>query len=313
MQNTNSNANIYTSNENNKQSQIKTEQNINQNRNEKGSLPELNQSINNFNNEETNVENLLKLIKDQTSELKKNKKRLEKLEEAFKKTNNDLKLINSDKTSFESFLKIIFPKEMHVKVIRIENGSYNSSELSKFWLVCESKNQNEFQKILNQLKNENSDYTEKNKKLQIEFDNKIKELKKIKNDFDFLSKEYAENKDKYQEKFSKYNVLECEKNFLMTLVDEKNNVIESLRALEVENAELKAKSLLDNISSVNPVRNKGNSNVKSNSQINDAVNENENKEIKKNKIGDLNSNTSSFAFSRSNNFLKICKLFNNFC
>ena len=285
MQNTNSNANIYTSNENNKQSQIKTEQNINQNRNEKGSLPELNQSINNFNNEETNVENLLKLIKDQTSELKKNKKRLEKLEEAFKKTNNDLKLINTDKTSFESFLKIIFPKEMHVKVIRIENGSYNSSELSKFWLVCESKNQNEFQKILNQLKNENSDYTEKNKKLQIEFDNKIKELKKIKNDFDVLSKEYAENKDKYQEKFSKYNVLECEKNFLMTLVDEKNNVIESLRALEVENAELKAKSLLDNISSGNSVRNKGNSIVKSNIQINDAVNENENKEIKKNKIG----------------------------
>lgn len=321
----NSNSGDLEANKNNPNDKIKKD--------EKASIQAetLKQSNSNFNNEETNVENLLKLIKDQTNELKKNKKRLEKLEEAFKKTSADLKLATSDKTNLESFMKVIFPKEMHEKVLRGESGYYNSSELSKFWLVCESKNQNEFQKILNQLKNENTDFSEKNKNLLSELDSKVKELKKMKSDFAVVSKEYADNKEKFQDTFAKYNVMESEKNYLMNLVDEKNCEIQSLRALEIENAELKAKSLLENINS-----SLGNSSGKNNGSLfinkdrlnssNSAVSDkNGGNVINNNEGGNENGSfsesanrktfgskgVSGFANSRSVNMLKICKDF--FC
>src|SRR5690349_6095180 len=103
--------------------------------------------------DDTNVENLLSLIKEQTKEIKINKKKLEKLEEKFIKTNADLKNILNDKTNIECFLKTLFPKEMHENIIKAEYGLYDSAELSKMFLVCESKKQNEFQQILNKYKN----------------------------------------------------------------------------------------------------------------------------------------------------------------
>ena len=222
---------------------IEKSSNINSNTN----LSELNPNSANLNNEESNVENLLKLIKDQTSELKKNKKRLEKLEEKFIKTSADLKSVLSDKLNIENFLKIIFPKEMHENILKNDYGYYDTSELSKLWLVCESKNQNVFQKILNQYKNENNELSDKNKAFLIELDNKTKDMKKLRTSYEDLTNDYNESFSKFNETFSKYDLVESEKNYLLSLVDEKNKEIEELRALEIENAELKAKRLLDNI------------------------------------------------------------------
>ncbi len=337
---TDTDANITDLSSNSNINQAQQKQNTNDpSKNEKQLKPEKNQSSealeanSNFSNEETNVENLLKLIKDQTSELRKNKKRLEKLEEAFKKTSTDLKLATLDKTSLESFIKLIFPKEMHDKVFSSENGSYSSSELSKFWLVCESKNQYEFQKILNKLKSENADFTDKNKNLQIELESKLKELKKVQNDFELVRGEYADNKKKFQDMFSKYNVIESEKLYLMSLVDEKNNEIECLRSLEVENAELKAKTLLENINFGISKKNNGNgakdhmsggavcnnsSNSYINSNNNEADKENRNLDyqavakIKKfDELGSIGAN--NFMNCRRTNMLKICKILFLYC
>lgn len=264
---------------------IEKSSNINPNTN----LCELNPNSANLNNEESNVENLLKLIKDQTSELKKNKKRLEKLEEKFIKTNADLKSVLSDKLNIENFLKIIFPKEMHENILKNDYGFYDTSELSKLWLVCESKNQNVFQKILNQYKNENSELSEKNKVFLIELDNKAKEMKKLRTSYEDLTNDYNENFSKFNETFSKYDLVESEKNYLLSLVDEKNKEIEELRALEIENAELKAKRLLDNIDYNNIEMSNKNSYKKENkkseennisNKINEFVNFNSNNKIK---------------------------------
>lgn len=269
------------------------------------SISSINNSLNNnnnMNNEESDRENMIKLIKDQSSELKKNKKRLEKLEEKYIKTSADFKSILADKMSIENFLKIIFPKEMHENIIKAEYGLYDSSELSKFWLVCESKNQNEFQKILNQLKNENLDYVEKNKNFQIELENKIKEIKILKQSYDNLNKEFTENYSKFSETFSKYETIESEKNFLLTLVDEKNKEIEELRGLEIENAELKAKNLLENMNyNINNNENNFSSKDYSNNISNNYEEKFKNFGTRKlNKISD----------NENNNALKICKEFN---
>ena len=148
-------------------------------------------NTNNLNNEENNSENLLRIIKEQTADLKKKNKKLEKLEEIFIKNNTDLKNILSDKTNIENFLKIIFPKDMHENIIKQEYGLYETNDLTKLWLVCESKNQTEFQKILQQNKIENSDLTEKNKNFEKilvqkteEFLQCNTELEKIKMEFD---------------------------------------------------------------------------------------------------------------------------------
>jgi len=307
MQNTHLISNINLMSENNDQNNLKVEEKFCNNN--KANILEQN-STNNFNNEDTNVENLLKLIKDQTNELKKNKKRLEKLEEAFKKTSSDLKLAFADRISLENFLKIIFPKDMHEMVIKLDYGSYNSSDLSKFWLVCESKNQNEFQKILNQLKNENVDFTEKLKNLQYELEIKNKELKSVKNSYEKLRCEYDEKNEKFNETFSKYDIIESEKHFLMNLMEEKNKEIESLRYLEVENAELKAKSLLQNIDSGIFVKNNGISinTINNKNNINEAL-INDNKESIINKENGNNKNRlGEFSYNIKNkNILKISK------
>jgi hypothetical protein len=198
-------------------------------------------------NEETNVENLLSLIKDQTKELKINKKRLEKLEEKYIKTNADLKNVLNDKTNIENFLKTIFPKEMHDGLIKSEYGLYDQAELGKLFLVCESKKQNEFAQILNKYKNENLDLSEKNKYLSRELEAKTNELNEIKKNQSSNIDQLNFYQNNYNDVMKKLESLENEKNYLMKIIDEKNEEIENLISLEVENAELKAKSLLDNL------------------------------------------------------------------
>jgi hypothetical protein len=210
-------------------------------------------------NDETNVENLLSLIKDQTKELKINKKRLEKLEEKFIKTNADLKNVLNDKTNIENFLKTIFAKEMHDGLIKSEYGLYDQAELGKLFLVCESKKQNEFAQILNKYKNENIDLSDKNKILSKELEAKTNELIEFKKSQSVNLDQLNFYQNNFNEVMKKLDSLENEKNYLMKIIDEKNEEIENLISLEVENAELKAKNLLDNLDSGNTYSDKKNS------------------------------------------------------
>jgi hypothetical protein len=196
-------------------------------------------------NADTNVETLLKLIKDQTKEIKINKRRLEKLEEKYVKINTDLKNVLNDKNNIENFLRTIFPKEIQDTIIKTEYGLYDTNELSKMWIVVESKNQNEFHKILNQMKNENADYQEKIKVFKSELEQKTNELKTIKSTYNTNVEQLSFYSGTYNDIVKKNEELENEKVYLMRVLDEKNKEIENLIALEIENAELRAKSLLE--------------------------------------------------------------------
>jgi hypothetical protein len=220
---------------------------------------------------EPNVENLLSLIREQTKEIKINKKKLEKLEEKFIKTNADFKNILNDKSNIEIFLKSIFPKEMHDNIIKIEYGLYDSVELSKMHLVCEAKKQNEFQQVLNKIKNENLEFSDKIKHLTKELESKSTELAaNLKNNLTNMDQLNFYQKN-YGEIVKKLEFCENEKNYLMKMIDEKNLEIESLIALEIENAELKAKKLLDNLEMG------GNRNVKEGSKNQNNLNNTNNK------------------------------------
>ena len=191
-------------------------------------------------------------MKEQNKEIKRNKKLLEKVEEKYIKVNTDFKNVLNDKTNIETFLKNVFPKDMHDKVIKEDYGTYEAAELSKLWLILENKNQSEFQNILSKLKAENSELVENNKKL-------TQQLEEIQNEFEKYKNEQKENSDNlnhYMTGFEEYKTkaekLENEKNYLMKVLDEKNAEIEVLNSLELENAELKAKSLLNNFDLSNP-------------------------------------------------------------
>ena len=205
---------------------------------------------NNNNNEVTDTQKLLQLMKEQNKELKISKKKLEKLEEKFIQVNTDLKNVVSDKTNIEVFLKEIFPKDIAEKVIKKEYGTYETAELTKLWLISESQNQNEYTNILSKLKAEISELNANNKILQLNLDNITQEYN-----------DYKENNKENEEKFKdglneledlrvKVVNLDNEKQYLMKVIDEKNNEIEVLNNLELENAELKAKSLLNNFDSL---------------------------------------------------------------
>ena len=191
-------------------------------------------------------------MKEQNKEIKRNKKLLEKVEEKYIKVNTDFKNVLNDKTNIETFLKNVFPKDMHDKVIKEDYGTYEAAELSKLWLILENKNQSEFQNILSKLKAENSELVENNKKI-------TQQLEEIQNEFEKYKNEQKENSDNlnhYMTGFEEYKTkaekLENEKNYLMKVLDEKNAEIEVLNSLELENAELKAKSLLNNFDISNP-------------------------------------------------------------
>jgi hypothetical protein len=181
--------------------------------------------------------------------LKFEKKKLERLEENFSKKSTELKNITKDKNNIENFLKTIFPKEMHDTVIKTEAGMYDSNELGKMWLVCDSKNQNEFSKILEQVKSENRELKENISKLTKELQNMTNEYANFKKTHSTSMEQLSYYSNNYSDLVKKSESLEVEKNYLMKLLEEKNSEIESLIALEVENAELKAKSLLATLDS----------------------------------------------------------------
>ena len=116
------------------------------------------------------------------------KKLLEKVEEKYIKVNTDFKNVLNDKTNIETFLKNVFPKDMHDKVIKEDYGTYEAAELSKLWLILENKNQSEFQNILSKLKAENSELVENNKKI-------TQQLEEIQNEFEKYKNEQKENSD----------------------------------------------------------------------------------------------------------------------
>lgn len=193
-------------------------------------------------------------MKEQNKEIKRNKKLLEKVEEKYIKVNTDFKNVLNDKTNIETFLKNVFPKDMHDKVIKEDYGTYETAELSKLWLILENKNQSEFQNILSKLKAENTELVENNKKM-------TQQLEEIQNEFEKYKNEQKENSDNlnhymtgFEEYKSKAEKLENEKSYLMKVLDEKNAEIEVLNSLELENAELKAKSLLNNFDLSNPIK-----------------------------------------------------------
>jgi hypothetical protein len=191
----------------------------------------------------TSVESLVNFIKEQTKELRLTKKKLEKLEEKFVKTNTDLKNTTKDKQNIENFFKTIFPKEMHEGLFKTDNGLYETSELNKMWLICENKNQSEFHKILNQLKKENSDLNEKVKNLLKENETRTQEVNRFKAKNEEMNS-FIEN---FSEMTKKIENLEIEKQYLMGIISQKDEELQNFSQLELEMAELKAKAFLEDL------------------------------------------------------------------
>ena len=197
----------------------------------------------------TDTQKVVQLMKEQNKELKLNKKKLEKLEEKFIQVNTDLKNIINDKANIEEFISNIFPKDMLEQVIKKEYGTYDKSELSKLWLIAESKNQSEYNNILTKLKSEINELNLKNKELTINYTQIYQEFEEYKKNNlesnERMEKLLSENRDLSEKLENAMN----EKDYLMRTLEEKNQEIQSLSNLELEFAELKAKTLLNTINS----------------------------------------------------------------
>ena len=247
---------------------------------------------NNNNNEVTDTQKLLQLMKVQNKELKISKKKLEKLEEKFIQVNTDLKNVVSDKTNIEVFLKEIFPKDMAEKVIKKEYGTYETAELTKLWLISESQNQNEYTNILSKLKGEINDLNASNKVLQLNLDNITQEYNEYKENNKENEEKLKEGLNELEDLRIKVVNLDNEKQYLMKVIDEKNNEIEVLNNLELENAELKAKSLLNNFDSIMSDSNSNNDPFNFLNNTNSNKQNNTNEQIKNQiKIESLNMGT----------------------
>ena len=220
---------------------------MDQNKANKSSTNVQNNNSNNNQIDFTDPQKVLQLMKEQNKELKLSKKKLEKLEEKFIQVNTDLKNIINDKANIENFISNIFPKDMLSQVIKKEYGTYDKSELSKLWLVAESKNQSEYNNILTKLKSEINELNIKNKELTINYNQISQEFEEFKKNnseaSDKLEKLINENKE-LTEKLENSN---NEKDYLIKTLEEKNQEIQSLSNLELEYAELKAKTLLNTI------------------------------------------------------------------
>ena len=209
------------------------------------------QNNNSINNQVdfTDTQKVVQLMKEQNKELKLNKKKLEKLEEKFIQVNTDLKNIINDKANIEEFISNIFPKDMLEQVIKKEYGTYDKSELSKLWLIAESKNQSEYNNILTKLKSEINELNLKNKELTINYTQIYQEFEEYKKNNlesnERMEKLLSENRDLSEKLENAMN----EKDYLMRTLEEKNQEIQSLSNLELEFAELKAKTLLNTINS----------------------------------------------------------------
>ena len=199
---------------------------------------------NNNKSEITDTQKLLQLMKDQNKELKISKKKLEKLEEKFIQVNTDLKNVVNDKTNIEVFLKEIFPKDITDKVIKKEYGTYETAELTKLWLISESQNKNEYTNILSKLKGEINELNSNNKELKLNLENITQEYNEYKESNKENEIKFKEGLNELEELRIKVMNYDNEKQYLMKVIDEKNNEIEVLNNLELENAELKAKSLI---------------------------------------------------------------------
>ena len=208
---------------------------------------------NNNKSEITDTQKLLQLMKDQNKELKISKKKLEKLEEKFIKVNTDLKNVVNDKINIEVFLKEIFPKDITDKVIKKEYGTYETAELTKLWLISESQNKNEYTNILSKLKGEINELNSNNKELKLNLENITQEYNEYKESNKENEIKFKEGLNELEELRIKVMNYDNEKQYLMKVIDEKNNEIEVLNNLELENAELKAKSLLNNFDTLTPV------------------------------------------------------------
>ena len=248
---------------------------------------------NNSNSEITDTQKLLQLMKDQNKELKISKKKLEKLEEKFIQVNTDLKNVVNDKTNIELFLKEIFPKDIADKVIKKEYGTYETAELTKLWLISESQNQNEYTNILSKLKSEINELKSNNKELQLNLDNVNLEYNEYKENNKENEEKLKEGLNELEDLRIKVVNLDNEKQYLMKVIDEKNNEIEVLNNLELENAELKAKSLLNNFDTLTPDLNSNNNDIFNYSNSNNSKKQNNQNDNSKNqiKIENLNMGT----------------------
>ena len=164
---------------------------MDQNKANKSSTNVQNNNSNNNQIDFTDPQKVLQLMKEQNKELKLSKKKLEKLEEKFIQVNTDLKNIINDKANIENFISNIFPKDMLSQVIKQEYGTYDKSELSKLWLVAESKNQSEYNNILTKLKSEINELNIKNKELTINYN-------QISQEFEEFKKNNSEASDKLE-------------------------------------------------------------------------------------------------------------------
>jgi len=243
----------------------------------------------------TDTQKVLQLMKDQNKELKLNKKKLEKLEEKFIQVNSDLKNVLNDRNNIEIFLKKIFPENQHSNLIKKDYGTYESSELSKLWIIAESQHQNEYSSILSKLKNEINELNIKNSDLEKNLKIKSEEYSNFKNNYQDNSEKLNNYEIEIEDLKEKVLNMENEKNYLMKVLDEKNKEIEVLNNLELENAELKAKNLLDNFDSPTV------SNINEKKFDFDNIKNNNNNENEKNINNNTNNNIINIKIDNLNN------------
>jgi chromosome segregation ATPase len=192
-------------------------------------------------NNSTDPQETINSLKDK---LNKANKKNQKLEEGYIKLHSELKNLKNDKVQIETFLKIIFPKETHERAIHSESGLYEADELQKNWLISETQKENQFQKILNQSKDEIAELTEKIKNLEESIADKNKELKLVRKNLDDNQEQLSFYINTHKSLNKKTSEIENEKEYLLGLIEAKNKEIEKLQGYELEIAEMKAQYLL---------------------------------------------------------------------
>lgn len=189
-------------------------------------------------------EELVSIAGGLRDQLNKTNKKNQKLEEGYIKLSSELRNLKKDKQQIENFFKIIFPKETHETFIHEEFGLYECDELKKVWMVLETKRENEFQKILNQTRQEVIETKDVTKQFSFELEQKLSEIQQLKKNLEESQEQLQFYLSNYKSSNKKVQELENEKSYLLGLIDEKNKAIDLLQSNEIELAELKAKFLL---------------------------------------------------------------------
>lgn len=189
-------------------------------------------------------EELISIVTGLREQLNKTSKKNQKLEEGYIKLSSELRNLKKDKQQIENFFKNIFPKETHESFIHEEFGLYECDDLKKVWMVLETKRENEFQKILNQTRQEVVETKDVTKQFSYELDQKLNEIQQLKKNLDESQEQLQFYISNYKSSNKKAQELENEKSYLLGLIDEKNQTIDGLQSNEIELAELKAKFLL---------------------------------------------------------------------